>query len=144
MDKIPGNIIAGASYEAQDRIDQFPKEATAGLGYELSTTGAGYETHEGTYEYSENTTSGADYIAHDSSCDCDPVEPYTGNSRDHLPLPGSMDDEPLKDEDKVYPPISRVILIMASLLVSMFLVALVRPPAIFHCIYRVITLSRTG
>ncbi|KFY46461.1 hypothetical protein V495_02490 [Pseudogymnoascus sp. VKM F-4514 (FW-929)] len=145
MDKIPENTIAGASYGAQETIDQISKVATAGLSYELSTTGASYETCERTdkhpgnitscasYETREgmdncvkNTTTGADYIAHDSSCECDPVEQCTGNSRDHLPLPDSMDDMLLKDEDRAYPPTSKVILIMVSLLASMFLVALDR------------------
>lgn len=143
MDKIPETTIAGASYEAQEAIDQISKVATAGLSYELSMAGASYETREGTDKCSKNTTSGADYIAHDGSCECDPVELCTGNSRDHLQLPDSMDDMLLKDEDRTYPPTSQVILIMVSLLASMFLVALVSPSAISHRMYRVITLSRT-
>lgn len=126
--------MAGASYETRESVEKFPENTMAG---------ASYETREGIDKCPENTASGASYAARDSISECDRIELYTGNSSDPLPLPGPMDDATLEDKDRVYPPMSQVILIMASLLASMFLVALVSLSAICNRCSRMITLSRT-
>lgn len=134
MDKTPENAMTGTSYETREKVDKSPENTMAG---------ASYETREGIYECPGNTTSGASYTARDSISECGRIELYTGNSSSPLPLPSPMDDATLEDKDRVYPPMSQVVLIMASLLVSMFLVALVSLSAIFNCCSRMITLSRT-
>ncbi|KFY72964.1 hypothetical protein V499_06936 [Pseudogymnoascus sp. VKM F-103] len=117
VDKSPENFVAGPSYETRERMEKFPENFMAGVSF---------ETREGMGKGPENTTSGASYTARDSISGSDRIELYTGNSRDPLPLPNPADVAFAEDRDRVYPPTGQVILIMASLLVSMFLVALDR------------------
>ncbi|OBT80153.1 hypothetical protein VF21_00544 [Pseudogymnoascus sp. 05NY08] len=117
VEKSPDNFMAGPSYETRERMEKFP---------ENTTSGASSETREGMDKFPENTTSGVSYTARDSISGSDRIDLYTGNSRDPLPLPSPTDITLAEDRDRVYPPTSQVILIMASLLVSMFLVALDR------------------
>ncbi|KFZ19398.1 hypothetical protein V502_03670, partial [Pseudogymnoascus sp. VKM F-4520 (FW-2644)] len=117
MDKTAENAMTGASYETRERVEKSPDNTMAGASYEM---------REGMDKCPGNTTSGASYTARDSISECGRIELYTGNSSDPLPLPSPMDDATLEDKDRVYPPMSQVVLIMASLLVSMFLVALDR------------------
>ncbi|OBT82996.1 hypothetical protein VE02_08508 [Pseudogymnoascus sp. 03VT05] len=117
VEKSPGNFMAGPSYETRERMEEFP---------ENTTSGASSETREGMDKFPKNTTSGVSYTARDSISGSDRIDLYTGNSRDPLPLPSPTDITLAEDRDRVYPPTSQVILIMASLLVSMFLVALDR------------------
>lgn len=91
------------------------------------TVGASIEAREGIDKSSGNTTSGASYTTLDSISECDHTELHTGNCRDPLPLRSPMDTAMAKKKDRVFPPISQVIPIAASLLVTMFLVALVWP-----------------
>lgn len=134
VDKSPENFVAGPSYETRERMEKFPENFMAGVSF---------ETREGMGKGPENTTSGASYTARDSISGSDHIELYTGNSRDPLPLPSPADVAFAEDRDRVYPPTGQVILIMASLLVSMFLVALVSLAAVLNCCSRMITLSRT-
>lgn len=134
VEKSPDNFMAGPSYETRERMEKFPDTFMAGVSF---------ETREGMVKCAENTTSGASYTARDSIAGSDRIDLYTGNSRDPLPLRSPTDVALAEDNDRVYPPRSQVILIMASLLVSMFLVALVSHSAVFHCCSWIVTLPRT-
>lgn len=134
MDKYEENFTAGVSFDTRERVEK---------SFEDTMAGASNETHEVMDKGHENTASGASYRARDSISECDRIELYTGNSSDRLPLSNPVDATMLEDKDRVYPPMSQVVLIMASLLVSMFLVALVSLAVILNLRSRMITLSRT-
>lgn len=123
MDKFPENGMTGAGHQTRESIEKSPENSMAGPRY---------ETRDGMDKCPRNTATGAGYAVRDSISECDRVDMCTGSSSDRLPLSDPMDVALAEDKDRAYPPTSQAILIMVSLLVSMFLVALVSFPAVFN------------
>ncbi|OBT62018.1 hypothetical protein VE03_08258 [Pseudogymnoascus sp. 23342-1-I1] len=109
--------MTGVSHQTRGSIEKSPRDSMAGPRY---------ETHDEMDKCPENTATGAGYAARDSISECGRIKLYTGDASDPLPLSSPMDAALAQDKDRVYPPMSQVILIMVSLLISMFLVALDR------------------
>lgn len=134
MDKFPENNVAGAGHQTRESREKSPEDSMAGPRY---------ETRDGIDKCPGQTTTSAGYAVRDSISECDRIDMYTGSSSDRLPLSDPMDAALAEDKNRAYPPTSQVILIMVSLLVSMFLVALVSFPAVFNWCSRMVTPSRT-
>ncbi|KFY10747.1 hypothetical protein V492_04870 [Pseudogymnoascus sp. VKM F-4246] len=130
------NFPFGVSFDKREREEESFEDAVLGASYEThereertfggALIGASFEMRERVDKYSENASCGASYTARDSISASDRIELYTGKSSDPLPLVSPIDSALAEDRDRVYPPMSQVILVMSSLLVSMFLVALDR------------------